>query len=131
MISQKKHFTRKLEDVTRTIWDEEFKRFKALEIREDIRKEYDNVRSKIEALTGQIKAQKDLKAKDEVKRIEDLKVQLENTKTQHEQDMERIDIQVKGLKKCAEHPHGIAGSNQMIEQLRELQSMIKTYIKTL
>ena len=57
---QKRYFRKKLDGVQKMIWDIEFKRAKTQLIREDIRVEYDNMRSKLATLENQIKSQKEI-----------------------------------------------------------------------
>ena len=52
---QKRYFKKKLVGVQNTIWDLEFKRFKNREIREELRKQYDNFTSRMGALDETIK----------------------------------------------------------------------------
>ena len=130
---QKRHFKEKLAGVEKTIWDMEFKRFKTLEIREDIRKEYDNTRSKCHTLSEQIKQHKLEKKlnKAEIAKIEDQLTLLERDRLRFEEQMKAIDIEVKGAKASMDYPNGVAGINQTIDSLRELKDMLRDYIKTL
>ena len=55
---QKKYFQSKLDGVQKMVWDIEFKRFKTREIREEIRQEYDNLKSKLSVIQTKIASQK-------------------------------------------------------------------------
>lgn len=133
-MTKKKHFKKKFQDVDKTIWDMEFKRFKTLEVREEIRQEYDNVRSKIYALESQLTTEKDKDKKTPKEELNKVKDQLEILKKdeqRYKDQMQQIDIEVQGMKANAEYPNGLAGINQTLDSLRELKDMIRDYIKTL
>ncbi len=54
---EKKYFKQKLEGVQKMLWDMEFKIQKTRMIREEIRQEYDNLKSKLNVLEAQLKSQ--------------------------------------------------------------------------
>lgn len=58
MVNKKKYFRKKLDGVESMIFDLEFKRFKTKEIREEVRVEYDNQKSKRAVIETQIRSQK-------------------------------------------------------------------------
>ena len=125
MFNQKKrYFKGKLKGVKRLIWDLEFKRAKTQMIREEIRQEYDNDKSKLAILEERIKKQKD-------KKLDDEKVLLERDIKNFEKQMDGLDIEIKGSRKTVDFPDGIQGVNQQIDALRELQEMLKEYINNL
>ena len=131
---QKRYFKKKLTAIQYAIYDLEFKRFKTLELREGIRKEYDNLRSRLELLTNQIEAEsapKGLKEvnKDEFKRLEDSKVLLEKDIEKLVGQMAGIDVEVNGSKPTDELPNGHSGINHQLDAYRELQTMVKEYLK--
>ncbi len=130
---QKKYFERKLDGVQKMIWDLEFKRFKTLEIREEVRQEYDSVRSKLSVLETQIKAQKETPTmeKGEIARLDDTKVLFDKDIEKLKEQMKGLDIEVDGSKKTNEFPEGYQGITQQLEALRELQVMLKDYIKNI
>jgi len=138
---QKKYFKEKLNGVQKMIWDLEFKRFKTQEIREQIRQEYDNLKAKLSVLETQIKqqAEKPTMEKGEIARLDDQKVLLErDIKRKAEGDdglqiigMKQLDMQINGLAPSNEYPDGVQGINDQLEALRELNEIIKDYIKTL
>ena len=135
MFNQKKrYFKKKLQAVQNAIYDLEFKRFKTLEIREGIRKEYDNLRSRQEVLNVQIEkesAPTGLRetAIDEFKRLEDQKVILEKDINTKKNQMEGLDAEVNGLAASAENP-ATPGINHQLDAYRELAGMIKEYVRT-
>ena len=132
---KKRYFKKKLQAVQNAIFDLEFKRFKTLEIREGIRKEYDNLRSRLEVLNTQIEkesAPKGLRetAIDEFKRLEDQKVILEKDIETKKNQMDNLDAEVNGLAASAENPGGSPGINHQLDAYRELAGMIKEYVRT-
>lgn len=133
MNKQKKYFEEKGEAVQKMIWDMEFKRFKTLEIREDVRGEYDATKAKLVAVEGQIKQQKETPTMEdgEVKRLDDQKVLLERDIARYEAQMQALDLEVSGSPRTNEYPDGVEGLDQQLEALRELQGMVKEYIKSL
>jgi len=135
-LKQKRYFKRKLQAVQCAIYDLEFKRFKTLEIREGIRKEYDQLRSRLEILSTQIKAESEPgKMKDTDKdnfgRLEDQKVLLEKDVEKMKNQMAGLDIEVHGSKPVPDLPEGHNGQTQQLDGLRELVSMIREYIKVI
>ena|SRR3990167_2063172 len=135
-LKQKRYFKKKLHAVQCAIYDLEFKRFKTLEIREGIRKEYDQLRSRLEILSTQIKAESEPgrmkeKDKDNFGRLEDQKVLLEKDVEKMQKQMAGLDIEVHGSKPTSEIPEGHNGQIQQLDGLRELVSMIREYIKVI
>lgn len=114
---KKKHFTQKLFDIERTMWDLEFKKQQAGELREKIRLDRDaQVNSK-----AMLEAQKD--KEEELKKVEDL---IER----YEKQMKMIDDQVNGGQPAEDDPTG-EGIVGRIARLHELKIMLTNYIKTL
>lgn len=124
----KRYFKKKLTAIQYAIYDLEFKRFKTLELREGIRKEYDNLRSRLELLGTQIESEPDKKT-DEFKRLEDSKVLLEKDIQKLVSQMDGIDIEINGSKPTDELPNGHSGINHQLDAYRELQIMVKEYLK--
>lgn len=54
---KKEYFKHKLSGVQKMLWDFEFKREKTIMIREEVRREYDNVKSKLNIIVTKIQAQ--------------------------------------------------------------------------
>lgn len=127
---QKTYFKKKAVGVQNMIWDLEFKRFKTLEIREEIRQNYDANRSKLEVLQTQIASQKDKPTMpaDEIKRLDDQEVILKRDVERGLAQMADLDAEVQGANGTSENPAGVQGINQQLEALRELQVMLKDYI---
>lgn len=130
---KKKYFKKKLEGVVKMIWDLEFKKFKTLEIREDVRMEYDQIKNKLVMLEEQIAAQKanPTLSKDEIARLDDNKVLLERDLERYLNQIKGMDLDVAGSAATAEMPEGHQGINQQLDSLYELKGMVKEYIKTL
>lgn len=132
--TKKKYLKKKLQAVQYAIYDLEFKRYKTLELREGIRKEYDQLRSRQEVLNTQIEkesAPNGLRntAINEFKRLEDQKVLLEKDVENMRKQMEGLDIEVNGAKASPEIPEGHQGINQQLDAYRELVLMIQDYTK--
>ena len=160
---RKDYFQKKLKQVDFMFWDLEFKKFKTLEIREEIRQEYDNQNSKLNVIETQIKSQlkdaskicevhnpekgTDAKHKDhgkcvceyidghmeigEVERLYDQKVLIKRDADRFLNQIKQLDIEVNGASPSADLPEGFQGIVQQLDSLRELQGMIKSYIKQL
>lgn len=127
--SKRKHFQQKLEGVQKMIWDLEFKSFKTREIREDIRKEYDTAKSRIDSFIKQIETWTGDEA--ERKGVEDKKVRCERDVIRFEAQMKQLDEEVNGAKPSAENHDGVNGIVQQIDSLRELVEMLKDHIKSI
>lgn len=133
---QKGYFKKKLKGIQSMIWDLEFKRFKTLYVREQIRQEYDQCRSRMEILLTNIKMGEEpggLKEKDpgEFARLDDDKVRLEKDIERKLAQMKSLDIEVQGSKATAELPEGHQGINETITALHELIQVTKDYLKQL
>lgn len=115
------------------IEDLKFKRFKTQEIREEIRQEYDNLKSKLSVLDAQIESQKShpTMKKDEVARLDDKKVLIEKDLKRFEEQMEGLDLEISGSKPTAEYQNGVQGIGDQLDALRELSSMLRSYMKDL
>lgn len=131
--THKDYFKKKLKGVQAMIWDLEFKRFKTLYVREQIREEYDGVRSKLEIIKTRIASEKDKPtiSVDEFKRLEDDVVRLNQEVERKVAQMKGLDIEITGAKPSAENPEGHQGLNETMEALRELMNVTKAYIKEL
>lgn len=130
---QKTYFQKKLKGIQNMIWDLEFKRYKTLYVREQIRQEYDGLRSRLEILKTQIASEKDKPTLgvDELKRLEDDEVRLNQETERKVSQMKGLDIEINGAKPSAENPEGHQGLNETMEALRELTQVTKAYIKEL
>lgn len=130
-ISQKRFFTQKCEGVEKMMWDLKFKVFKTKEIREDVRKEYSYMKSRVDTLENQIKNWPPEKDEEERKRLEDNRVLAERDAQRLENQMKELDEEVNGAKPTIEDPNGRIGIMEQIDSLAELQGMLKDYIKGL
>ena len=126
--TKKSHFKQRYESTQRMIWDLDFKVFKTKEIREDVRREYDNKKTKLDAVNEKIKTH-DRKDMGEFNRLGDQVVLLERDLKRHEEQMKQLDIEVNGTKPTNEYPEGIQGTLGQIESLREVQLMVRDWIK--
>ena len=128
-----RYFKSKLRGVEKLIADLEFKRFKTREIREEIRQEYDNLKSKLSVLEAQIKSQKEKPTLEvgEIARLYDQKVLLDRDIERLLAQMKGLDLEVEGSKVTQEYPDGVQGVNQQLDALRELVGMLKSYVKDL
>lgn len=128
--SRKEHFRQKLEGTTKMMWDLEFKIYKTQEIREDVRKEYDNTKQRIEVLNTRLKSLPEDKTKwsDEDKRLEDQKALLTRDQERYEQQMKNLDIEIEGTKPTNDYPDGVNGIRQQLDSLRELTEMLRDWI---
>ena len=126
-----RYFQKKLGGVYKMIADLEFKRFKTLEIREEIRQEYDQNKARMEVLDTQIKQQKEKPTMEqgEINRLDDKKVLLDIEIKNHLDQMKSLDLDVNGSRSTSDYPDGVQGINQQLDALRELIGMIKNYIK--
>ena len=128
-----KYFKKKLAGIDCMIADMEFKRFKTLYVREQIRQEYDQCRSKLEIIKTQIASEKDKPtlSVDDFKRLEDEEVLLNKDIDKKVEQMKQLDIEVNGARPTAENPEGHQGINETIEALRELTNVTKKYTQDL
>ena len=133
---EKDYFKNKLKGIQAMIWDLEFKNFRTGYVREQIRQEYDGLRSRQEILKTNIKVESEPgKLKDtnldEFKRLEDDDVRLTIEIDRKVAQMKQLDIEISGASPSAELPEGHQGTNQTLEALRELIQVTKHYIKQL
>ena len=82
-------------------------------------------------IDSQIKSEKDKPtlSVDELKRLEDEEVRLNQDIERKVAQMTQLDMEVSGAKPSAELPEGHQGLNETMEALRELSNVTKTYIK--
>ena len=126
---EKTYFKKKLIGVQNMVWDLEFKKFKTLYVREQIRKEYDALRSRLEILKTQINADKGKPVTDEFKRLQDQEVIVTKDISKKLDQMKSLDIEIVGAKPSAEIPDGHQGLDETVEALRELMDVTKKYLK--
>lgn len=128
-----RYFRKKIKAVQATILDLEFKRFKTLEIREEVRQTYDQAKSKLAVLNEEIKkqAEKPTMEKGEIARLDDQRVLLERDVKRYEDQILALDVEVYGSNKTNEYPDGHQGINQQLDAFHELLGMIKSYMNNL
>ena len=130
-ISKKKHFKQKFKGVEKMIWDLEFKIFKTKEIREDVRREYDQSKARLFILEEEIKNWPKDKDKGDKARLEDKLVLQKRDIERFEAQLKQLDLECSGSKPTVEYPDGVQGINHQIDSLQELRLMIKEWIKSL
>ena len=129
--TRKRHFQQKLEGVGKMIWDLDFKRYKTREIREDIRKLYDNAKSRKYGLEEQIKNWPADKNAGDKARLEDELIRIDRDVERNEAQLKDLDMQAEGAKPSPQYPDGVSGITDQIDSLMELKQMLKDWIKTL
>lgn len=128
-ISKKNYFKQRLQGTERLVWDLEFKMFKTREIREDIRKEYAQMKARLFTVEEQIKNFPADKDQADKARLEDQKVLLDKDTLRFQAQIEQLDIEVEGTKPTEKYPDGVDGIVQQIGSLKEVQTMLKDWIK--
>lgn len=133
MFDKKKYFKNSIKVALRNIWGLEFRRFKALELREEIRGAYDTTKAKLLAVEGDIAKQKvnPTMEEGEIKKLDDKKVLIEKEIAGYETQLKNIDIMIYGSKQTAEMPEGFVGLNQELDLNRESIESIKKYLKNI
>lgn len=127
MFNKKKAlFKRKIVDVQNSIWEMEFKVFKARQLREDSRQQRDRA---VEA-AGNI-SRLLLTEKDEAKKkgMEAEKAKFDERIKQYEGQMKLIDDQINGISAVGDNP-GQQGLMDTIRGLVELRQMYKDHLKS-
>lgn len=124
-----RYFLGKEKGVKKMILDIEFKIAKTRMIREDIRKEYDALRSRLASVEEQIKKEKELKVMPEsdIARLEDQKVNLTNDSERMGNQLKDLDVEINGAKKSVEYPNGADGLIQQLDALMEILGMLGDY----
>ena len=126
-ITKKSHFTEMRKGTERMVWDLTFKVYKSLGVREEIRVEYDHMKSRIDSMETQLEsAEGDVKAK-----LEDDKVIAEREKDRLEKQIQAIDLTINGSVPTEQYKDGVLGVTEKIEEYENLVGVIDDYIKTL
>jgi chromosome segregation ATPase len=130
---KKKYFRKKLDGVKKMVWDLEFKREKTRTIREEIRQEYDKGRAQLTILEAQIKSQKEKPTmeKGEIARLDDRETLLKRDVERFKMQIDGLDAEVNGAAPTEQVREGVQGINQQIDALRELDEMLKDYVRKL
>lgn len=129
--TRKGHFKGKLDGVSKMIWDLEFKVFKTREIREDIRQEYDFMVSRVDNFDKSIKTWPEKGDVNERKRVEDQKELAERDRDRLLAQVKQLDAEISGAKSTNENPEGHIGITEQIDSMRELQGMLRDFIKSI
>lgn len=129
--TKKEHFLGKLRGTRNMIWDLQFKVFKTREIREEVRQEYDYMMSRIATFEDRIKNWPEGEDPEEKARLVDQKQIAERDAERFLAQMKQLDIEVEGAKPNAENPDGATGIVQQIDSLKELEGMLRDWIKEL
>lgn len=119
-----KYFKKKLRGIECMIADLEFKREKTLMIREEVRREYDNLKQKRDLIQT-----KPTSSEADIKTIEDQIVLITRDIDRYEEQMKGMDLDVYGSKPTADYPNGIEGVEHQLNSLQELKFMVINYIK--
>lgn len=131
-LTNRRYFRNKLDGVEKLILDLEFAKFKTSEVREDIRREYDSMKSRLDELDIRIKAgKKPDEDQGEFNRLDDQKVLFTRDIGRLEEQLKRLDLEIHGSKKTSEYPDGATGITQKIEELRGLAQILKIWIKSI
>ena len=142
---EKKYFKIKSEAVQRMIWDLEFKRFKVSVARERTRHTLDGANAKLQIIETKISSLPPDQSSwtDEQKRILDEKTLLVQdidglrngdgsvARMGYKDMLKDMDLEIHGSGKTQEFPDGVNGIAQQIEALRDLQSVLRQYLKQL
>lgn len=130
---KRRHFKNRLAASKQMMWDLEFKIAKTKQMREGIRVEYDAAKSRHFNIEEQFKEEKTSGAtipEEQRKQLVDQKTVLERDIPRLEQALLQLDAEIEGVKPSAENPHGSAGVQNQIDQLRELHGMLEDHIKS-
>lgn len=124
MINKKKrHFESMLNDATRVLWETEFQKFTVLQLRETIRRQYDQSQQALEAIEARVKGTDDKSAKDDKLAIEK---QADGLKDQ----LDAIDTRLNGGPPCALIPDGVStGLNEDLQNKADRLETIRQFIK--
>jgi hypothetical protein len=119
MFNKKKQYFKKMQDdIQRVIWNQEFKRFKALAVREQLRREYDQA---ADAFT-RINAQPDNEQAQKDKPVVEQKI------TQLKGQIDDMEVRLNGVLPT-ETSEGLIGITQELESSIELREYIKAFVK--
>jgi len=126
--SKKSHYKNKLKGTTKMRWDLEFKVNKTEQIREEVRKEYDYMKSRIDTIEQSAKNEKDEAQK---ANILDKKIVAEKDAERLLNQIKALDVEINGTTPNEQYRDGVTGIVDQIATFRELEGMLRKYIKTL
>lgn len=120
MFNKKKQFFNKmLADIQKLIWNQEFKRFKALAVREQLRREYDQATDALNRINAQPDNEQAKKDKPMVEqKVNQLKGQIDD-----------MDMRLNGVVPNENNPEGLIGITQELESSIEMREYIKAFVK--
>lgn len=119
-------FQEKIDAVTKTIWDFEFKISKSRQVREGVRQDRDRA---VEA-AQHIKVKSEGAKGDDKKKLEDELAKMVENKERYEKQMKMIDDQIQGAN-ATENSDAVIGLNEQLKSLVELKQMYKSYSESL
>lgn len=123
---QKKYLKRKIEQTQYMIWDLEFKRYKTLEMRDEIREEHDGLKSRLELIENQLKTEL---TKEQTAEVEEQKKAVEEKIGKYQAQMEMLDFEIIGLRPNEQYPEGVQGINEQLDALQSLKAMYEEYLE--
>lgn len=129
-----RHFYKKIRPMYKMIEDEKFSRFKTYQLKEEVRVEYDNEKSRLANTENKLKEKEKTIAEigeDEYKRLEDEKVRAEVRIQRLKEEMDELTAKADGSRPTNEHPDGLHGNTQTIDKLYDLIDFVKEYINKL
>ena len=120
---KKKYFKKMLSDAERTLWELEFSKFRALGIRESLRRQHDQAKEALNRIEATLK--EDAKNEAALKDKADIEARLVNIKAQ----IDDIDVRVSGALPSETYPEGVVGVTQKIDNIIETRSNLQEFIK--
>lgn len=125
--SKYRFFNKKVKDVTKSIWELEFKIEKSRQVREGVRQDRDKTMEFIYQTKAHLEGTTDKELKEKLQADITL---AENNSTRYEAQMKMIDNQINGRPVEGEDP-GEQGIMDTVKSLIELRGMYKDYLKKL
>ena len=116
---KKKYFNQMLKDLANVIYQQEFQRWKALAVREQLRREYDQANDAF----ARISAHPDQEA------VKTEKDQIETRLNQIKGQMDDMDLRINGTTPNETHPEGVIGLTQKLESSVEMREYIRAFVK--
>lgn len=126
MKTKKQFFKEKIESVTYTVWDKEFKLAKSRQVREGVRQDRDRAIEAINNIEAKMKTTKGKEAKE----LQSERDHMVNTKERYEAQIDMVDKQINGFQGDQTH-EPIIGILEELGSLHELKGMYKSYISSI
>lgn len=117
--AKKRHYTGKMFNLKRKIWDVEFLREKMKMMREGFRVEYDRITEIVDAAKLRLKTEKENTDPDKT-----TCTNLENLIKRHEPDLEQLKKQMEGIDGQIEGPQGL---DEAIDGYRTVHGLLKDF----